>query len=117
MHSHMRRCRHAGHFLPHFAHATRASSSSDMDGLHSSGSLSNDMTQAAPLDLPPKHLYTCTVGRNRSQARYCSVLHSRTLEELHCGLRLDAAATEKEQGVSWSVSGSIRPELRVCQWR
>ncbi|CAK0785345.1 Trehalose-6-P synthase/phosphatase complex synthase subunit [Coccomyxa viridis] len=59
-----------GHFLPHFAHATRASSSSDMDGLHSSGSLSNEAPQAAPLDLPPKHLYTCTVGRNRSQARY-----------------------------------------------
>ena len=42
-----------------------------MDGLHSSGSLSNEAPQAAPLDLPPKHLYTCTVGRNRSQARYC----------------------------------------------
>ena len=40
-----------------------------MDGLHSSGSLSNDAPQAPPLDLPPKHLYTCTVGRNRSQAR------------------------------------------------
>lgn len=23
-----------------------------------------------PMKLPPKHLYTCTVGRNRSQARY-----------------------------------------------
>lgn len=69
MHSHMGQCRRAGHFLPHFAHATRASSSSDMDGLHSSGSLSNEAPQAAPLDLPPKHLYTCTVGRNRSQAR------------------------------------------------
>ena len=61
--------RFAGHFLPHFGHSARASSLSDTDGLHSSGSLPNEGPQAVPLDLPPKHLYTCTVGRNRSQAR------------------------------------------------
>lgn len=59
----------AGHFLPHFGHSARASSLNDTDALHSSGSLPNEGTQAVPLDLPPKHLYTCTVGRNRSQAR------------------------------------------------
>ena len=50
----------AGHFLPHFAHATRASSSSDMDGLHSSGSLSNEAPSGrapGPAAQAPLHLH------------------------------------------------------------
>ena len=29
-----------------------------------------DMAEHPPPKLPPEHLFTCTVGRNRSQARY-----------------------------------------------
>ncbi|BDA46931.1 probable alpha,alpha-trehalose-phosphate synthase [UDP-for [Coccomyxa sp. Obi] len=61
---------HGQHFHPqsHGHHHHR--SSSELDSLHSSGSLSMDKPPPVPLRLPPEHLFTCTVGRNRSQARY-----------------------------------------------
>lgn len=58
----------------HAAHYLRTSS--DLDGSHSGGSgglggrtYSGDGAPPVPLPLPPEHLFTCTVGRNRSQAR------------------------------------------------
>jgi len=36
-----------------------------------SSSLANMVLEQVPFSLPPKYLYTCTVGRGQSSARYC----------------------------------------------
>lgn len=61
---------HHGQHFPSQSHSHHLRSSSDLDSLHSSGSLSLDKPPPVPLQLPPEHLFTCTVGRNRSQARW-----------------------------------------------
>ena len=94
MHSRMRQWRHAGHFLPHFAHATRASSSSDMDGLHSSGSLSNEAPQAAPpgpAAQAPLHLHRGPQPV-ASKVLQPGAPHPASCEQMQPGLRLAAAA-------------------------
>ena len=49
---------------------TRATQSADSLGSQSVQSRVKEVVQPISVKLPPKHLYTCTVGRNRSQARW-----------------------------------------------
>lgn len=49
---------------------TRAPQSTDSLGSQSFQGRVKEVVQPISVKLPPKHLYTCTVGRNRSQARF-----------------------------------------------
>ena len=49
---------------------TRATQSADSLGSQSVQGRVKEVVQPISVKLPPKHLYTCTVGRNRSQARW-----------------------------------------------
>ena len=49
---------------------TRAPQSTDSLGSQSFQGRVKEVVQPISVKLPPKHLYTCTVGRNRSQARW-----------------------------------------------
>ena len=47
----------------------------DLDGRGTPpGGAGRSGTRSVPLELPPEHLFTCSVGRNRLQARCAPVL-------------------------------------------
>ncbi|KAK9822383.1 hypothetical protein WJX81_006174 [Elliptochloris bilobata] len=69
-----------GHY-PHHHHHYRPDLDTQGNGSVFGGDGAGEAAAPTPLKLPPEHLFTCTVGRNRSQARYFLTGSSEELEK------------------------------------